>query len=390
MDSDKINKAAYLQRIVPPLMDWFSVHKRSLPWREDPLPYYVWVSEIMLQQTRVEAVKSYFLRFTKALPDVKALASCPEDKLMKRWEGLGYYNRARNLQRAARIMVDEYGGDVPGSRPELMKLPGIGSYTAGAVSSIAYGGLYPAVDGNALRLLSRILKDGGCIDDPKVKRLWEDVLMDVLKASLGEGVRSGRISSDFNFPGTFNQAMMDLGATVCLPGGEPRCEKCPLNGLCLAHLAGCETDFPVRRKKSGRRVETRTVLVIRGTDSVVIRKREEKGLLAGLWELPNTEGILSSEQAAAMTGQMGLEPLRVMPLPGARHVFSHVEWHMSAFLVLIADPAAEDGDMVLKSQDGKEYLLTRCESMKKEKAVPAAFSAYKRYLETGRTFHDGL
>lgn len=377
MDSDKIHATAYLQRIVSPLMDWFSKKRRKLPWREKPLPYYVWVSEIMLQQTRVEAVKPYFSRFLEALPDVKALADCPEEKLVKLWEGLGYYSRVRNLQKAARIIVDQYGGVIPESAGQLVTLPGIGSYTAAAVSSIAYGKCEAAVDGNVLRVVSRILADASCIDEVKVRKEHEKNLKQVIALSMKE-TGDGSGDGSFNFPGTFNQAMMELGALVCLPSGEPDCGNCPLSSLCMAHREGKETCFPVRKAKKARRVEDRTVLVIVDGEYTVLHKRPASGLLAGLWELPAYEGKRSAKEAAGLVRNMGLAPVRIVRLEDAKHIFSHVEWHMSGYLILVE--MEEHGDMTLHTEEGTEYLLIRAGEAGRKYAIPAAYSSYMKYL----------
>ncbi len=375
-----------MQRIVPLLTEWFQIHRRSLPWRDNPLPYYVWVSEIMLQQTRTEAVKPYFSRFTESLPTVRALADCPEDRLMKLWEGLGYYSRVRNMQKAAMIIMRDYGGIIPPEAPELRKLPGIGSYTAGAISSIAYGRPYAAVDGNVLRVSSRLLADEGCIDDPKVKKGWEDTLNEVIRF-YGPSESSGEAGRErpSNFPGTFNQAMMEIGATVCIPNGSPECGRCPLRALCLAHKKGQETWYPVRKPKAARRIEERTVVVIRSGKSAVIRQRDRKGLLAGLWELPNFPGKLSEEKVIEQVCCMGLVPVKILALPEAKHVFSHVEWHMSGFLADAAKPPDAFGDdWIFHDDSGREYHLTGILKLQSDYAVPGAFSAYLRYLGIGR------
>ena len=245
MISDKIHRSESLQRIAAPLLAWYGKNCRDLEWRRAPLPYYVWVSEIMLQQTRVEAVKPYFTRFIEALPDIPSLAACPEERLLKLWEGLGYYSRVRNLQKAAMVVVRDYGGSLPGDVNALLRLPGIGSYTAGAVASIAFGLPEPAVDGNVLRVLSRIDADMECIDDGKVKAACEDRIRAFLQD------RTDQIP-----PGQFNQALMELGAMVCVPNGKPSCDGCPAERMCLARQRGLTESIPVRRatmKGAGRR-----------------------------------------------------------------------------------------------------------------------------------------
>lgn len=322
-----------LEQIVEPLLGWFGEHARILPWREQPQPYRVWVSEIMLQQTRVEAVKPFFERFTQALPDVRSLAECPEDKLLKLWEGLGYYNRVRNMQKAARNMVEFYDGEMPADYEKLLGLPGIGPYTAGAVASIAFEIPVPAVDGNVLRVITRITQNDGDILKQSVKRQVEEELLAVMP--------KGR-------SGAFNQALMELGATVCVPNGAPKCEECPLSGVCLAHQNGKEMDYPKKAQKKPRKIEKKTVLVIRDGSRAAIRKRPAKGLLAGLYELPNLSGWLSQDEVLDWLKQEGLSPIRIRRLSDAKHIFSHIEWHMTGYVVLVEE---------LENDSGKDMLF---------------------------------
>lgn len=374
-----------LEQIVEPLLCWFAQCARTLPWRERPLPYYVWVSEIMLQQTRVEAVKPFFARFTEALPDVQALAVCEEDRLLKLWEGLGYYNRVRNMQKAARIIMDQYDGRLPDQYETLLKLPGIGNYTAGAVASIAYGRSVPAVDGNVLRVISRIT---GCAEDimkQSVRRTFEEALQKImpdeyeaayeqtLQLGEGEGFAKG---NQQNLPGVFNQSLMELGATVCLPNGAPDCEHCPVKQLCYAYQKGCQTELPVKAAKKERRIENRTVLVIRDSAHAAVRKRPSKGLLAGLYELPNVEGHLTQEEALQAVKSYGFSPIRIMPLDEAKHIFSHVEWRMTGYMVVVGDWESQAQD----AQSKKELLFIEPERTERDYPIPAAFSAYVKYL----------
>ena len=353
-----------LQRIVPPLTEWFRAFARDLPWRSDPLPYYVWISEIMLQQTRVEAVKPYFRRFTETLPDVKALADCPEEELFKLWEGLGYYSRARNLKKAAQEIVRSFGGEIPGDYEALLSLPGIGSYTAGAVASIAFGVSVSAVDGNVLRVVSRLTGSGEVIDDPRVKRFWEEQLTGLIRDS---GVDSG----------LFNQAMMELGALICLPNGKPDCASCPLKACCRACAEGSWERIPARREKKARRKEDRTVLLIRDAVSTLIHKRDDRGLLAGLWELPNLEGEADEKQVLDYCRSLGLKVLQIRPLPEAKHVFTHVEWHMRGYLLLVEDmqEAQQSGQFA-----AERFLAAGTDEIGERYPVPSAFRNYMDYL----------
>ena len=345
-----------LDEIVEPLLSWYRKTKRSLPWREQRNPYYIWVSEIMLQQTRVEAVKPYFRRFIRELPDVEALARCPEEKLLKLWEGLGYYNRARNMQKAARLMVEQHGGALPEDLQELKKLPGIGSYTAGAVASIAYRIPAPAVDGNVLRVLARLRRDGRDMQKQSVRGSVEADLAAILPQK---------------DPGEFNQALMELGAMVCVPGGAAKCGECPLSGCCQAHRAGQELAYPVKPEKKPRKIQDRTVLVIRDGERVVLRKRPARGLLAGMYEFPNMEGHLSSEEALRWTEEAGLTPLHIQRLTDAKHIFSHVEWHMTGYAVRVAS---------LEAAGTGPLILAEIQEARKKYPVPSAFSAYAEYI----------
>jgi A/G-specific adenine glycosylase len=276
----------------------------------------------MLQQTRVEAVKPYFDRFLKELPDNRALASCPDDRLMKLWEGLGYYNRARNLKKAALQIEDAYGGIMPADYEELLTLPGIGHYTAGAVSSIAYGRRVPAVDGNVLRVVTRLSADDTDIMKQNFRSSVEVALRDAMP---GEAC------------GAYNQALMELGACVCVPNGAPKCGDCPLSELCLAHAAGSEEAYPVKKKAPKRRIEEKTVLLIQDGDRVLLQKRPESGLLAGLYEFPALPGHLSEKEALSAAESMGFAPLLVEKLPESKHIFSHVEWHMTGYLIRVGE-----------------------------------------------------
>ncbi len=314
-------KIMNMNQIVQPLLQWFEQNKRDLPWRHNCTPYRVWVSEIMLQQTRVEAVKGHFSHFLQAAPDIPALAALPEEKLLKLWEGLGYYSRARNLQKAAKQIMEQYGGNMPAVYEQLLALPGIGSYTAGAVASIAFGLPVPAVDGNVLRVWMRLTADHADIADLRTKRQTEAALQPLMPAE---------------HSGTFNQALMELGAMVCVPNAAPKCSSCPLAEFCEAHRQGTELQFPVKKPKPPRRVEQRTILLLEQEGRLALRRRPPKGLLASLWELPGFGGALTQEQAVEAVRSLGLEPVRLKPLPPAKHIFTHIEWHMTGWRVWLA------------------------------------------------------
>ncbi|MDD2973219.1 MAG: A/G-specific adenine glycosylase [Lachnospiraceae bacterium] len=349
-----------LEHIVNPLLKWFHGHARVLPWREEPTPYRVWISEIMLQQTRVEAVKPYFERFLAELPDVSALASVEEDRLLKLWEGLGYYNRARNLKKAAVIIRDQYQGELPSEVSLLMQLPGIGSYTAGAIASIAYQKPYPAVDGNVLRVISRVMEDHQDVLNQSVKKQYEESLQAIMPKDQ---------------PGAFNQALMELGAMVCVPNGAPRCEECPWNTFCLAKKRGCIAELPHKAKKKPRVIEEKTVLLIQDEKKVAIRKRPNKGLLAGLYEFPMLEGICTRDQVIHYVEQLGFKPIYVGELERSKHIFTHKEWHMLGYTVRVDELDRPGSDVDL---GGFELIETR--ETEADYPIPAAFVAYTRYL----------
>lgn len=354
--------------IPKPLLKWYDESRRFLPWREDPTPYHVWVSEIMLQQTRVEAVKPYYERFMKALPDIKSLAEAEEERLLKLWEGLGYYNRVRNLQKAAIRICEEYGGEMPSDYDSLLALSGIGSYTAGAIASIAFGKKVPAVDGNVLRVLSRISMLEEDILLPKVKKQMEEELLEVMP----------------DRPGDFNQAMMEIGAMVCVPGGKPHCTECPLQDICKAHKEGCETEYPKKGIKKARSIEKKTVFLVQDEGRTALHKRPDKGLLASLYEFPNIEGYLTASKVKTYFSERGLHILRIVPLPDAKHIFSHKEWHMRGFLVKVDELSKRD-----EVFEKEKWILAGTNEVEDKYPIPSAFSAYTDYLYYGTEGFSG-
>ena len=350
-------KDGLLNRIAPPLLAWYDENRRILPWREKPEPYRVWVSEIMLQQTRVEAVKPYFARFMEHLPDVESLAAAEEDELLKLWEGLGYYSRARNLKAAAQQIVEQHGGKMPSEYHDLIKLKGIGSYTAGAISSIAFGHPVPAVDGNVLRVIMRLLADDSDISEASVRKRVEEDLKPVMPKDR---------------PGDFNQALMELGATVCLPNGAPKCAECPWKTFCRAGIEESWQQYPKKAVKKPRTVEYRTILVIRDGHRAVIRRRPNKGLLAGMYEFPSLLGKASLDEVKDWLSAQGVCAVRIEKLPESKHIFTHKEWHMTGYMVLVdgLEPMHKDSSlMFVETQETEEKY-----------PIPSAFSAYTGYL----------
>lgn len=322
---------------VPPLTAWYRRARRDLPWRGTRDPYRIWISEIMLQQTRVEAVKDYYRRFLSRFPTVQDLAAAGEEEVLKAWEGLGYYSRARNLHRAAKLIAAE---GFPNTFEGVRALPGVGDYTAGAICSIAFNLPCPAVDGNVLRILTRLFADGRNIDEPKIKSAFSDLLQKVYPSDAGE----------------FCQALMELGATVCVPNGAPLCAQCPWESLCAAHIAGNEEKYPVRGEKKARKIVEAGVYVLRHGDLYALEKREEKGLLAGLWQFPFREGAPKPDLFG--------KPKKIKR---AKHVFTHVEWHMTGFLV-----ETEECD--------DQFVWATADEIADRYALPSAFKAFTEWV----------
>lgn len=314
-------KQENLSAITAPLVAWYRANKRPLPWRQDRQPYHVWISEIMLQQTRIEAVMSYYQRFMQALPTVESLSQISEEQLLKLWEGLGYYSRARNLKKAAEIIVNEYDGVFPDNYEALRKLPGIGEYTAGAIASICFNEPVPAVDGNVLRVLSRLTGSRENVLLPEVKKEATRVLTAVMPPQAGD----------------FNEGLMELGEIICLPNGAPLCAQCPLQAFCTAYQENTMMELPVRIKNVKRKKEEKTVLLLQAPDGrIALEKRDKKGLLAGMYQLPNVSTYLTEPQITAQLAEWGLQPLAITALGSAKHVFTHIDWLMQGWAITVA------------------------------------------------------
>ena len=339
--------------VVAPLLEWYDGGHRDLPWRAQPTPYRVWVSEIMLQQTRVEAVRGYFVRWMDALPDVRALAAADEAVYLKLWEGLGYYSRVRNLHRAAIEVCDKYGGELPADYDALRALPGIGDYTAGAIASIAFGLPVPAVDGNVLRVAARLDNDLTPITDTAFKKRTRERFAALMPADR---------------PGDLNQSLMELGATVCLPNGAPLCGDCPVQHLCLGYHHGNAAMLPLRAAKKARRVENRTVLLLRHGALVGIQRRPQSGLLARLWELPSLNGHLSPDEVRDALAAHGWQVGKLLSLRPAKHIFTHVEWHMNGYYIELKNLP-------------DELTFVSPSALRAEYALPSAFRAFLSVLE---------
>lgn len=344
---------------IRPLLEWYNANKRILPWRDHKDPYRIWVSEIMLQQTRVEAVKPYYDRFLTALPTIEDLARVEQEQLLKLWEGLGYYNRVRNMQKAAQIMMDQYQGKMPMEYEQILQLPGIGSYTAGAIISIAFDKAYPAVDGNVLRILTRLTADKSDILNQKFKKQVEQALLEKMPQDR---------------PGDFNQAMMELGATVCLPNGSPKCDVCPWAKMCLARKYNLVDQIPYKEKKQKRVIEKKTVLIIRDGERTYIQKRPDKGLLAGLYEFPSLVGWVKKEEIEKYVIELGFEPLYIERVEDAKHIFSHREWHMRGYVIRVADTKLEGN----RTEEIKGMFFPK--EIEQSYPIPSAFRVFTRYI----------
>ena len=336
-----------LEKLPGALLPWYQENKRELPWRADTIPYHVWLSEIMLQQTRVEAVKGYYARFLDALPTVAHLANCGDDALHKLWEGLGYYSRVRNLKKAAQAVMERYGGEFPGEYEKVLALPGIGEYTAGAVCSICFNLKTPAVDGNVLRVISRISDDATPIDLPAYKKQVTAALAEIYPDEAGD----------------FTQALMELGATVCGPNRRPDCERCPCKAFCLAAKRGTAERLPVKLPKKGRRQEDMTVFICTCDGKYATQKRESLGLLADLWQFPNVPGKLEVQQAVDAAREQGLQVTQIRLSLDKTHIFTHVQWNMRGFYMEAAECTGD-------------FRWRTAEEIEREIALPTAFRQF--------------
>lgn len=342
-----------LEKMVSPLLSWYESYKRDLPWRKDNEPYHIWISEIMLQQTRVEAAKEYYNRFLFALPTIQDLAHIDETPLLKLWEGLGYYSRAKNLKKAANIILAEYQGEFPHTYQELLGLPGIGPYTAGAIASICFHEKVPAVDGNVLRVLMRYQNCDDNIDFSQTKNNITEMLKSILP----------------NNPGTFNQALMELGALVCIPNGDPNCFSCPLRENCLAFQNNTQLDLPKRNEKKKRKILNKTIFVfINDKKEIAIQKRIDRGLLANFYEFPYVDKILDLKELSLWLKNNHMESFRMFDLGKAKHIFTHLEWHMQGYLIYVTESSSN-------------YKWETYNNIKAVYPIPSAYQYFKKALE---------
>lgn len=364
-DSLKIDKPVEvrlggIRDIAEPILEWYHQNRRILPWREEITPYRVWVSEIMLQQTRVEAVKPFFRQFMEKLPNIESLANAKEEVLLKLWEGLGYYNRVRNMQKAAQQIMEEYGGEMPASYEELQKLPGIGSYTAGAIASIAFQIPAPAVDGNVLRVLSRLTLEEGDVLSQSVKKKMEGMVSEIIPPKEA---------------GNFTQAMIELGALVCAPNGEAHCDQCPISSYCQAYQLECVYDYPKKTEKKPRTVEEKTILILKDEEKYALVKRKQKGLLAGMYEFPSIDKYKTSDEVIDYLKGVGLQPLYIEEITSAKHIFSHKEWHMKGFAIRVDELSEKE-----ERPETAQWIFADRNEVLEKYPIPSAFSAYVKYL----------
>lgn len=328
-----------LKQIIKPLLDWYTINKRDLPWRKTKDPYSIWVSEIMLQQTRVEAVKPYYERFLNSLPTIRSLAEADEETILKLWEGLGYYSRVRNMQMAAKQIMEDHNGIFPSDYNKILKLKGIGPYTAGAVGSIAFQLPVPAVDGNVLRVMSRLTADPSDISLQATKKVWGNRILEIM-------------SSEYS--GDLNQAFMELGATVCVPNGIPKCEVCPVRKFCEAYRKGTVQLYPIKAEKKPRTVEKRNVFFCVSEEKIAIAKRPAKGLLSGLWELPNE---ISEVAVPYALQEIGIIEAEIIPMKNQKHIFTHIEWQMDCYYIKVIKKEASELLWITKENAEQEYAL---------------------------------
>ncbi|RSL32551.1 A/G-specific adenine glycosylase [Salibacterium salarium] len=346
------------------LLNWYEQTKRELPWRKNQDPYRVWVSEIMLQQTKVDTVIPYFNQFMEWFPTPEALAYADEEKVMKAWEGLGYYSRVRNLQTAVKEVVEQYGGKVPSEKKDFSSLKGVGPYTAGAVLSIAYEKPEPAVDGNVMRVFSRIFNITDDIGKAKTRKRFEAFLPEFL-----EGVR----------PSEFNQAVMELGALVCTPK-SPGCLLCPVQEYCKARKQGIQEELPVKEKKKAPAAKDMAAVVLKNKEGkLLIHQRGEKGLLAKLWEFPNVEVPAKQSRpdvlSEFLTKEYGMNVEIGQPIQKVQHVFSHLIWNITVFDAWISENTELNDDakwILLEEADEYAFPVSHQKILETQKEREAA------------------
>lgn len=350
-----------MKKIVNPLLGWYHQNKRTLPWRVDKEPYHIWVSEIMLQQTRIEVVIGYYYRFMRELPTIKDLADCPQDRLLKLWEGLGYYNRVRNLQKAARVIVEQYNNQFPNTYLQILTLPGIGEYTASAISSICFSLKEATVDGNVLRVYMRINNCYDNIGDTKVRKKVRENLIKIMPEDSG----------------AFNEALMELGETICIPNGIPKCRECPIRNYCKGHQNQTYLELPVRQRKKEKKLENYTVFLFILNDEVAIEKRKNIGLLHNMWQFPNTENSFDLSQAQLYLQNLNLSFFKLEKGISYTHIFTHKKWNICSYIVWLKE-----------KNFFNDAIFVSLEDLEKVYALPTAFQPLRKYLEERVNVND--
>ncbi len=329
---------------------WYLENKRDLPWRKDKDPYHVWISEIMLQQTRIEAVLSYYKRFMETLPTIESLSKVEDDKLLKLWEGLGYYNRARNLKKAAIKIIEDYNGIFPSTFEEIISLPGIGEYTASAISSICFSLPEVTIDGNVLRVYTRVFEDDSIIDQEKTRKKIREKLMKIVPENSGD----------------FNEGLMELGETICLPNGIPKCERCPLKDLCLSRKHKTSLKYPIKNPKKDKKTEHLTVFLFIKENQILIEKRMEEGVLQGLWQFPNMNGVMSKKDVEEYCNYQNIHSVKIEKGISYTHIFTHKKWIMDSYIITLDNKENLGGIFVTK------------EMMEEAYSIPGAFQPFKK------------
>ena len=347
----KERNVIHVEKITRKLIKWYEENKRDLPWRKTTNPYYIWVSEVMLQQTRVEAVQVYYERFIKTLPTIKDLAEIKEDKLLKLWEGLGYYSRVRNMQKTAKVLVSKGYDNLPNSKEALLALPGIGEYTAGAILSIAFQIPTVAIDGNVYRVLGRYYTIEESISKHSTYSIYEKKMKKILSV---------------NNASEFTQSFMDLGSSICTPK-NPKCDLCPLQEDCKAKKMHTTQNYPVKEKKKEQKIEERTVYIYLYKDKVAIQKRKNTGLLASMYEFPNNEELPSIIDIENKLLEENIDYQVVEEIGESKHVFSHIIWYMKGYLIVLKEPL-------------NKYIWVTKKELKDKYSLPSAFNYYYQFL----------
>ena len=342
-----------MKKIVDPLLKWYLENKRMLPWRKTKDPYRIWISEIMLQQTRIEAVIPYYERFMRRLPDISSLASINEDELLKLWEGLGYYNRARNLKKAALIIMKDYNGIFPDTYEEIKKLPGIGEYTASAIASICFNEQTLTVDGNVLRVLARVKEDKRNVDLIRTKKEVRKELEKIIPEDSGN----------------FNESLMELGEVICLPNTTPKCEICPIKAFCKANLHQSWNKFPKKGEKNSKKELFYTILLMSFKDEYAIIKRNEKQILHSLWEFPNLEGKLSKKEVEEYLKSLNIKDTKIKEGISSKHIFTHQIWYLTSFEIEVTNKPAY-------------FTWKKIDEIKKDYAIPGAFKPFLEEIKS--------